>query len=131
MLSPADRPELGFPLAGGGLQTYDLVVAAREPMHEDPEIDRVFWLWVALSNARCSGASEDAMNRLADPSWDSRYPEIRDAWDALTHPDNLTALEAWDAMGPKNPVAAEATAKALERCRARRHARDASAGRAE
>ena len=94
-------------------------MAEYEPPLESPVI---FRLWVALSQARFQSARIGergiSLEKLAVKAWESTDPAVVAAWERLTHPDNLRGLEAWSEQ-VWNPIAAEATRKALEICRSR------------
>ena len=72
-------------------------------------------LWIDLSIATNHGKpGESILERRRSP-WASNDPEIKAAWDALTSPENLELLREWSRQD-MNPVAEEATTKAIEHC---------------
>lgn len=75
-------------------------------------------LWVDLSIAMNHGPAGHAIFERRAAPWDSEDEEIRAAWDALTHPDNLASLLGWG-DGDLNQFAREATEKAIAHCRSR------------
>lgn len=78
----------------------------------------MFQLWVNLSTARLR--KEVFEREMKTNPWESDDPQVKAAWDALTHPSNLAALEYWGREPERmNVVAQEATAKAIEFCRKR------------
>ncbi len=86
----------------------------------DAELQRrqVFEFWVELSRAR--HRREVFEQEMFTNPWESNDPQVMLAWDRLTNPVNLDGLELWGAEPDKmNPVACEATAKAIEHCRKR------------
>ncbi|RYD29036.1 MAG: EamA family transporter, partial [Verrucomicrobiaceae bacterium] len=83
-------------------------------LQSSQEDNPVYPLWLSLSTARVS--SDD----LGAAPWNSRVPEVQQAWKDLTRPENLSGLKHWHgAPDQMNPVAREAARKALEACVAR------------
>ncbi len=75
---------------------------------------RLLVLWLNLERAVRSGNSET--DRRAP--WKSADPEVRQAWDELTSPENQVALERWLCQAAEGRTADWAR-RALERCRER------------
>lgn len=87
-------------------------------MNADESKQKIFELWVKLSRARWR--KEVFEQEMKTHPWESSDPQVKAAWDALTHPRNLAGLEQWGREPEKmNVVAQEATAKAIEFCRKR------------
>ena len=87
-------------------------------MNVDESQQKIFQLWVNLSKARWR--KEIVEVEMKTNPWDSNDPQVKAAWDALTHPNNLAALEYWDREPEKmNAVAHEVAAKAIACCRKR------------
>lgn len=92
------------------------------------KMPKIQQLWVDLSRAQWKEKEGESLaERLSTPPWDSSDPEIKNAWDALTAPENLAELEKW---GEKemNPRARECTDKALEACKKRIKLEQTAAG---
>jgi hypothetical protein len=52
--------------------------------------------------------------------WESQNPEVGAAWERLTHPDNMAALEDWaQGLESFNDIAKSCTLRALAECRSR------------
>lgn len=76
--------------------------------------DPLWERWLELSRVRAEEQDHEV------PPWQSTNGRVRTAWLDLTQPGNLAALEVWGAaLGEMNPVAAEASQKAIEVCRER------------
>ena len=77
---------------------------------------QIFELWVELSRARYR---KDVFEQeMKTNPWESNDLQVKAAWDKLTQPINLAALEQWGSEPQKmNPAAQHATAKAIECCR--------------
>lgn len=86
--------------------------------HNDAKRDQIFPFWAALGRARAGYLDGDHGR-----PWESEIPLVQKAWSDLTTPHHLDLLLAWlEAPGEKNPVAQEASLKAVETCRARMEA---------
>lgn len=72
------------------------------------ELDR---MWVVPG----TGAFDDLQTHKP---WDSQNEDVKRVWEALTHPDHLSALETRMSQD-MNPMAAEWTAQALKECKRR------------
>lgn len=84
------------------------------------KFDRVLALWIDLNRAIL------LLEKPAGPKsdfapWESANDAVRNAWDKLTHPDNLLSLESLFYQMPEGPQMGLAR-KALTFCR-ERHAR--------
>src|SRR5262249_39703843 len=93
---------------------------ARQRVLSD-RLRRLYHLWAALDEAFISTGG--ALHPEGWCPWNSSRAEIRAAWDALTHPDNLADLGDWLARGDDGAgmtdFAREPTLKAIEMCRSR------------
>ncbi|MGC4013357.1 MAG: hypothetical protein QM755_02400 [Luteolibacter sp.] len=71
-------------------------------------------LWVELCRVRAA-----SLDFEAEP-WESEVPAVMEAWEVLTRPCNLAALEDWHReTRDANPGAKLAADRALERCQER------------
>ncbi|MBI2922387.1 MAG: hypothetical protein HYY18_15145 [Planctomycetes bacterium] len=96
---------------------------------EKTAISGIQKLWVAMERAMFEPRpGETLVDRLKARPWNSDAPAVRKAWDDLTHPANLVALERW-AAGDMNPSAREITDEALKVCRERIERAKREAGR--
>ena len=92
----------------------------QEWSHVDRHHARMFQLWVQLEREVYKPEpGENALDRIVAPPWESRDRRICAAWDELTHPNNLRALEMWYSPENMNPMAKEYTEEALRVCRKR------------
>ena len=88
------------------------------------ELHRIRILWLELSRARWDVKaieSSDA-DRTRIPVWESEDSKIRSAWQVLTAPSNLEALEAWFEQQDMNQTARETALEAIRCCRTRARA---------
>lgn len=79
--------------------------------------DRVLALWIDLQRAILSREKSHDPNGECAP-WESTDKSVRDAWDKLTSPNNLLALESLFYQLPEGPQM-EAARKAVQFCRER------------
>lgn len=80
----------------------------------------VFQLWVHLEREQFRPEpGESAIDRLLIPPWESKDRRVKAAWELLTRPEHLHALELWYQPHEMNPMAREYTEAALRVCRAR------------
>ncbi|HYF00836.1 MAG TPA: hypothetical protein VEJ18_18080 [Planctomycetota bacterium] len=91
----------------------------------DRAVQDVARLWLALERARFTPEPDEVVfERVSQEPWDSRCPPIRAAWDALTAPDHLPALQRWADLMRANPAAFHAAGawakKAVEDSQKRR-----------
>ena len=76
--------------------------------------ESIWPLWLALARARAEALEIDS-----DP-WESAAAPVQAAWDKLTRPENLNALQAMVRDAHElNSTAREAAIKALSICQAR------------
>lgn len=77
-----------------------------------PITSTIWPFWLQLGRARAEAIELDVQ------PWESSNPAVLDAWERLTQPINLVALEALQSeIDESNPSARMAAIKALERCR--------------
>lgn len=87
---------------------------------EDHEQAMIWQYWIYLERERFRlEPGESTIDRLLVPSWESKDPRVMAAWEALTRPSHLAALERWYRPAEMNPEAKAATEAALKECRAR------------
>lgn len=79
--------------------------------------DRVLALWIDLQRAILSRMKSEDPNGDCAP-WKSTDKSVQDAWDKLTDPKNLLALESLFYQLPEGPQM-EMARKALQVCRDR------------
>lgn len=79
--------------------------------------DRVLALWIDLQRAILSRKKSEDPNGDCAP-WKSTDKSVQDAWDKLTDPKNLLALESLFYQLPEGPQM-EMARKALQVCRDR------------
>jgi len=79
---------------------------------------RMLALWLELERAIYSRANHEAKPNGCAP-WNCPDKRVRDAWDAVTNPENVLALESLYYQLPEGPQM-EMGRKALQFCRKRR-----------
>lgn len=100
-------------------------VLPRIPQYQEfsamgPEQAMIFQFWVRLEREQFKPEpGESVIDRLSMEPWESQDPRIKAAWEALTHPSHLSALEMWYQPKGMNPTARAYTEAALRDCRAR------------
>jgi|SRR5208283_3592925 len=82
--------------------------------------DRVLALWIGVQRAIHLKWSHEPRPEGCTP-WNCPAKSVRDAWDALTNPKNVVALESLYYQLPEGPQM-EMARKALRACRQRRDA---------
>jgi len=87
--------------------------------------DRVLALWIDLQTAIRLKQPHEIRPEGCTP-WNCPGKAVRDAWEALTHPNNVFALESLYYQLPEGPQM-EMARKALQVCRQRRDAEEAKA----
>jgi hypothetical protein len=87
--------------------------------------DRLLALWIDVQRAIHLKGAHEARPQGCTP-WNCPDKSVRDAWEALTHPKNVHALESLYYQLPEGPQM-EMARKALLTCRQRR---DAGLGKA-
>jgi hypothetical protein len=80
---------------------------------------RVLLLWLELN--RAVSQAELLAGSVRQPPWNSQVPAVREAWDRLTDPANLLALEQWLCQSAEG-TQAEWARQALAVCREREKA---------
>jgi hypothetical protein len=85
--------------------------------------DRVLALWIDVQRAIHLKKSHETRPEGCTP-WDCPNKPVREAWEALTHPKNVLALESLYYQLPEGPQM-EMARKALQACRQRRDAEQA------
>lgn len=92
----------------------------QEWLHDNPEHQMIFLCWVRLENEQFRNEpGESTADRLCVDAWESKDVRVRAAWEALTRPQHLSALELWYKPAEMNPMARASTEAALRECRAR------------
>ena len=87
------------------------------PVHAD--FERIQPLWRELDRLmNIAGPGESVFDRRERP-WETRFPDIRAAWTALTASANLAALEAWARRDGVDVIERESAARAVADCSAR------------
>jgi hypothetical protein len=90
-------------------------------MEADERILRMRDEWIALDDA--IWATGRVREMLAVWPWESSYPTVQAAWEALTRPEHLADLEfrlaCFGGGAGMNDWAAAVTRKAIEDCRQR------------
>lgn len=80
----------------------------------------IFQFWVHLEREQFRPEpGESAIDRLLIPPWESKDRRLQAAWELLTRPEHLPALELWYQPDDMNRMAREYTEAALRACRAR------------
>ena len=88
-------------------------------MQEKTAISGIQDFWIALERALFEPIEgEDILDRLNKKPWNCKSAAVKKAWDELTRPNNLRALQKW-ASEPMNPSAREITTEALKACERR------------
>jgi hypothetical protein len=82
--------------------------------------DRLLALWIDVQRAIHSKGAHETKAEGCTP-WNCLDKSVRDAWEALTHPKNVHALESLYYQLPEGPQM-EMARKALLACRQRRDA---------
>jgi len=82
--------------------------------------DRVLALWIDLQQAIRLKVAHELRPGGCTP-WNCPDKSVRHAWEALTHPNNVLALESLYYQLPEGPQM-EMARKALQACRQRRDA---------
>ena len=95
-----------------------LVEEAMKEQGNTEMFDRVLALWIDLQRAIYLRERQDGKQENCEP-WNSSDKGVRDAWNALTHPDNALALESLFYQLPEGPQM-ETARKALQACNERR-----------
>lgn len=90
--------------------------AMKEPGNTE-RFDRVLALWIDVQRAIHLRERKGADHEDCTP-WNRPDKRVRDAWDALTHPMNLLALESLWYQLPEGPQI-DTARKALQVCRER------------
>jgi hypothetical protein len=82
--------------------------------------EKIHPFWAAVDNSMHTPLEGEILLQKTDQKpWESSFPDVKAAWAALTAPEHLSLLEWWASRGSLNPVAEEATKRALADCRAR------------
>ena len=89
------------------------------------QFDRLLALWIDLQRAMHLREKHDIRPGGCTP-WNCADKSVRDAWQALTHPKNVLALESLYYQLPEGPQM-DMASKALLACRQRRDAEEAKA----
>ena len=87
--------------------------------------DRVLALWIGVQRSIHLKGAHETKSEGCTP-WNCADKSVRDAWEALTHPKNVLALESLYYQLPEGPQM-EMARKALLACRQRRDAGQAKA----
>lgn len=85
----------------------------------DDPIARIRPLWDALDRLKSTAGPDESTFARRERPWETRFPDIRAAWESLTAPSNVSGLEAWARQPHVNVIAREAAEQALAACRAR------------
>ena len=87
------------------------------PQGDTERFDRVLALWIDVQRAIHLRKSHNPKLEGCTP-WNCLDARVRTAWDALTHPRNLVALESLYYQSPDGPQL-EMARQALQTCRER------------
>jgi len=85
--------------------------------------DRLLALWIDVQRAIHLKGSHEMRAEGCTP-WNCADKSVRDAWEALTHPKNVLALESLYYQLPEGPQM-DMARNALQACRKRRDAEQA------
>lgn len=88
-------------------------------MPEKTAISGMQDFWIALEKALFEPIpGETLADRLGKRPWNCDLPAVKAAWDGMTHPNNLAALQKW-ASEPMTPSIREITDAAIRVCEER------------